>query len=103
MTRFVIVAALAVVTPLRRGLSQLEGRLARAEYRIRAGTGALFITLAVLSGCHPSEGFYRSLNAAIAHCDAALETASHVSPEEVDRVLQTECHEAFDRIGAENR
>ena len=46
MTRHIILAALAVVTPLRRGLSYVEGRLARAEWRLRTGTGALFIALA---------------------------------------------------------
>ena len=47
MTRYAIIAALAIVTPIRRGLSYVEGHLAHAEYRIRHTTGALFIIAAL--------------------------------------------------------
>jgi len=78
MTRHLILAALAVVTPLRRGLSYVEGRLARAEWRLRTGTGALFIALActVLSvaGCHGAERATRTALDVTAHAVAATDT-----------------------------
>jgi len=51
--RFVILAALAVLSPVRRGLMRAEGALVHAEYRLRHSTGALFIALALvaLTGC----------------------------------------------------
>lgn len=76
MTRHLILAALAVVTPLRRGLSYVEGRLARAEWRLRTGTGALFIALAclALSGCHGAERATRTALDVTAHAVAATDT-----------------------------
>lgn len=75
MTRYLILAALAVITPVRRGLSRVEGRLARAEYRLRHGTGALFVALAVgvisLAGCHGAERATRT----------ALDVAAHAVDE----------------------
>lgn len=58
MTRYLILAVLSVVTPVRRGLMHIEGHLARAEYKLRTGTGALFLAFAalMLGGCVPGGG-----------------------------------------------
>ena len=54
MKRFAIIAALAIITPVRRGVMRAEGALVSAERRLRWQTGALFIALSFsLVACAP--------------------------------------------------
>ncbi len=67
MTRLAILAALAVLSPIRRGLTYVEGRLAHAEYRMRHA-GAWFVCVAVLAvGCGGVER----------HARTALDVSAH--------------------------
>lgn len=81
MTRYLILAALALVTPARRGPSHIEGRLARAEYGLRHGTRALFLALALVAcACgRPSRATRTALDelhALDAQCQASAAAAA---------------------------
>lgn len=66
MTRLAITVALAVITPVRRGLTWVEGRLVYARYRLR-DAGAMFIVLAVVIGCGGVERHARTALDVTAH------------------------------------
>jgi len=85
VTRVAIIAALAILTPIRRGLSYVEGHLAHAEYRIRHTTRALFVVallavdltpgVLVLPGCATRQ-VHRTLAEQRGDCDRDYERAT---------------------------
>lgn len=94
MTRFAILAALAVVTPIRRGLTLVEAHLGRAEYRLRAGTSALFIVLACVVACAPIQR-RRAIAAIERECVHAIERA----PTSVDvHAIAARCHDRIREV-----
>ncbi len=88
MKRLLILATLAVLTPVRRGLTLVEGRLVHAEYGLRHRTGALFLAFSViaLSACGGAERHART--ALEVSAEALVATDTMVSSTYVRRAAE---------------
>lgn len=75
--RAAIAAALALITPVRRGLTAIEGRLQYAEYHLRTTRGLtpLFVVLVLAVGCAPLQA-RRAIRRIESRCSAAYEAAT---------------------------
>ena len=94
LTRGLCLVGLAILAPVRRGITAVEGRLARTEYRLRARTGALFVVLAVATACAPWQA-----RRAIARIDARCERAYSVATTEAEvQSIHARCDAAYEEV-----